>query len=332
MTEDPQATEAARITSRFDANSTALEVARFADLNGMTAIVTGASSGIGTETARALATAGADVILAVRNVSAGRAAAVTINQQLGMERARVEQLDLASLASVRAFAAGWGARPLHILVNNAGVMATPFGRTADGFETQMGVNHLGHFLLARLLVPNLVAAAPSRVVVLSSGAHHICNVDLDDLNYEHRPYDPFRAYGESKTANNLFAVGFTRRFGDAGVFANAVMPGAVHTNLGRHITADMMRDAGWMDEKGGVPGMRFKSAAKGAATSVWAATAPELEGVGGLYLEDCQQAAPWSADNPLIGVKSYSLDPDTADRLWTLSERMTAAVDGKSAS
>ena len=313
---------APRITSRFGPKSTAAEVVAGVDLSNRSAIVTGASSGIGVETARALAMAGASVTLAVRDVAAGRAVADDIDCTAKVPT-RVEALDLSSLASVRGFVGGWGDRPLDILVNNAGVMAPPFGRTADGFETQFGVNHLGHFLLATLLAPKLIAAAPSRVVVLTSGAHHISDIDFDDPNYERRTYEPFAAYGQSKTANNLFAVGFTRRFAELGVVANAVMPGAVHTNLGRHIDVEMMRRLGWLDENGQPRGLDFKTPAQGAATSVWAAVAPELTGRGGLYLEDCQQAPPWSADAPLIGVKDYSLDPGRADRLRTLSEALT---------
>jgi NAD(P)-dependent dehydrogenase (short-subunit alcohol dehydrogenase family) len=235
-------------------------------------------------------------------------------------RAAVEVLDLLSLASVRAFARRWGERPVHILINNAGLMGPPYELSEDGFESQMAVNFFGPFLLTRLLAPNLAAAAPARVVILSSGSHHMSDVDLDDPHYRRRPYEKFAAYGQSKTAANLLAVAFNRRFASQGVTANAVTPGAVVTNLGRHVTQQDAIDLGWLRPDGTVPDMIFKTPEQGAATSVWAAVAPELEGVGGLYLEDCQVAPFWSAAKPLKGVKAYSLDHERADRLWRWAE------------
>lgn len=319
---------ASRITSPFGAESTVAEVIRGVSLKGRTAIVTGASSGIGIETARALASAGATVTLAVRDVAAGRSVADDINQSVGGNRASVEMLELASLTSVRTFAERWGDRPVHFLILNAGVMGTPFGRTADGFETQFGINHLGHFLLTNLLTEKLIAAAPSRVVVLSSSGHQMSDIHFDDLNYERRPYQPFEAYGQSKTANVLFAVGFTRRYAKYGVVANAVMPGAVRSNLGRYVDQEMMQKLGWFDEQGNVPGVLFKTPEQGAATSIWAAVAPELGKRGGLYLEDCQEAPRWREEVALVGVKDYALDPEAADRLWAASEALVGIDRG----
>ena len=316
----------ARITSPFSAQSTAREVAEGHDLTGKTAIVTGASAGLGIETARALAGRGADVTLAVRDTEAGQKIADAINQAEGRLAARVARLELGSLASVRDFARSWGDRPLHLLIDNAGIMACPLGYTEDGFETQFGVNHLGHFLLTVLLAPALVAAAPARVVVLSSGGHQASDIHWDDPHYRSRPYTPFEAYGQSKTANILFAIGFTRRFAERGVTANSVMPGVIHTSLGRHLTPEMIKGI-FYDENGQPRLMPTKSPEQGAATSVWAAVGSELEGIGGLYLADCAEAALLTPETAQIfgGVKPYALDPASAERLWALSVKETGA-------
>ena len=320
---------AERITSPFGAKSTAREVVAGHDLSGKTAIVTGAATGIGVETARALALAGAEVIIAARKPELGEAVANAINAEAGLKRASFGMVDLASLESIRHFAHVWGERPINQLSNNAGVMASPLMRTADGFEMQFGTNHLGHFLLSVLLAPNLVAAAKtggkrSRLVSLSSIGHRRSGVNFDDPNYNHRPYDKWEAYGQAKTANSLFAVGFDKRFKDQGVNANAVMPGGIMTPLQRHMTLDEQRAMGWLDEND-KPREGFKSTEQGAATSVWAAVGDELEGVGGLYLEDCNQAVPWTPERPWTGVMPHALDPEAADRLWTLSEALTGA-------
>jgi NAD(P)-dependent dehydrogenase (short-subunit alcohol dehydrogenase family) len=189
------------------------------------------------------------------------------------------------------------------------------------------VNFFGPFLLTRLLAPNLVAAAPARVVVVSSGAHHMSDVDFDDPNYRTRPYEKFAAYGQSKTAANLLAVAFNGRHLGHGVTANAVTPSAVTTNLGRHVSFEDAVELGWVRPDGTVPDMIFKTPDQGAATSVWAAVAPELEGVGGLYMEDCQVAPHWSPAKPLKGVKAYSLDPERADRLWRLAEDLLVQTE-----
>ena len=318
-----------RITSPFGASSTAREVAAGHDLSGQAAIVTGGASGIGVETARALAEVGAEVILAVRDPAAGTAVAAEINGGLASPRVSASPLDLADLASVRAFAAGWGERPLAILINNAGVMACPLAYTADDLEMQIGTNHFGHHLLTISLAPALIAGAgkrgePARVVALSSIGHRRSPVHFDDPHYRTRPYDKWESYGQSKSANALFAVGFHQRFGDRGVTANSVMPGGIMTPLQRHLSREEMIGFGWMDESGKLND-RFKTPAQGAATSVWAALGQELTGVGGLYLEDCAQAPPWSKETPFSGVMPHALDPESAERLWALSEATTAA-------
>jgi NAD(P)-dependent dehydrogenase (short-subunit alcohol dehydrogenase family) len=318
-----------RIVSPFGAFTPARDVVAGHDLRGMSAVVTGGASGIGVETARALAQAGAAVTLAVRSPGAGEAAAADINRAAGAGLASVGSLDLADLASVRAFAQEWGTAPLHILINNAGVMACPLSYTADDLEMQIGTNHFGHYLLAALLAPALKGAAnrngrSARVVSLSSIGHRRGGVNFDDPHYRHRPYDKWEAYGQSKSANALFAVGFNARFKDEGVTANAVMPGGIMTPLQRHLPREEMIAFGWMDEAGNVSD-RFKTPEQGASTSVWAAVGQELEGVGGLYLENCAQAEPWTADSPFEGVMPHALDPEAADRLWTLSVATTGA-------
>lgn len=320
----------ARITSSFGAFSTAREVAAGHDLRGTTAIVTGAATGIGIETARALAEAGAEVIIAARKPDLAQAAATDINTTAKGPGARFEMLDLATLVSVRDFAARWGARPLHLLINNAGVMACPLQRTADGLEMQIGTNHFGHFLLGVLLAPALELGArargrPSRLVSLSSIGHRRSGIHWDDPNYLARPYDKWEAYGQAKTANALFAVGFERRYGQRGIHANAVMPGGIMTPLQRHMTREEMVAMGWIDAATGQLRDGFKTPEQGASTSVWAALGAELEGRGGLYLEDCQQALPWSKESPWQGVLPHALDPEAAERLWALSAQTVGA-------
>jgi len=320
---------AERITSPFGAKSTAREVVAGHDLSGRVAIVTGAATGIGVETARALALAGAEVIIAARKPDLGEEVANAINEEVGLKRASFGMVDLASLESIRHFAHVWGDRPIDLLINNAGVMASPLMRTADGFEMQFGTNHLGHFLLSALLAPNLVAGAKAsgkraRLVSLSSIGHRRAGVNFDDPNYEHRDYDKWEAYGQAKTANSLFAVGFDKRFKDQGVNANAVMPGGIMTPLQRHMSIEEQRAMGWLDEND-QPREGFKTTEQGAATSVWAAIGDELDGVGGLYLEDCNQAVPWSQERPWNGVMPHALDPEAADRLWDLSVKTVGA-------
>ncbi len=293
------------------------------DLTGKRALVTGASGGLGLETARALAAARADVLLAARDAAKTEAALATIRASVPDARLESDVLDLASLASVRAFAQRFLARHdrLDLLINNAGVMATPFGQTADGFETQLGTNHLGHFVLTGLLAPALLAAAPSRIVNLSSGGHVISDVHWDDPHFRSHAYEKWTSYGQSKTANVLFSVELERRLGERGVHAYAVHPGMIMTDLGRHLTREDLEALQAMAKSaprgsgggagGGLPA--YKSIPEGAATTVWAATAPELASTGGVYLEDCAvstKAAPWA------------LDADAARRLWAISEEM----------
>jgi NAD(P)-dependent dehydrogenase (short-subunit alcohol dehydrogenase family) len=318
-----------RITSPFGAFSTAREVVAGHDLTGKTVIVTGGAGGMGIETSRALAAAGAELTLAVRNLEAGVKAAADINESIGAQRASVGRLDLSSFASVASFAEHWGDAPLHILVNNAAVMACPLSYTVDDLELQIGTNHFGHFLLAVLLARGLMNAAEegecARVVSLSSIGHRRSAINWDDVHYRKRPYDKWEAYGQAKTANALFAVGFNHRFADLGVTANAVMPGGIMTPLQRHLPREEMIAMGWMDEAGKVA-EGFKTTEQGASTSVWAAVGEELEGQGGLYLEDCAEALPWTKEAPLKGVMPYALDPEQAERLWALSEETTGAM------
>ena len=308
-----------RDASKFGAETTASEVAEGIDLSGKVALVTGGSSGLGQETARVLAERRAHVILTARNVPKGEAVAEGIRASTGNENVEVEELELGSLKDIRAFAQRFLARhpTLHIMVNNAGVMACPQAKTADGFELQFGSIHLGHFLATCLLAPALRKGAPSRVVSVSSRGHHLSPVVFDDIQFERRPYDKWLAYGQAKTANVLFAVGLDGRLGIRGVHANALHPGGILTELGRHLQTE---DFEFLQKRN--RGMKYKSVEAGAATSVLAATAPELEGRGGLYLEDCQIAAVNDEPGALWGVKSYALDPQNAERLWEVSEKL----------
>ena len=308
-----------RDTTKFGPATTAAEAAEDIDLHGKTALVTGGSSGLGRETARVLASRGAHVVLTARNVPKGETVAADIRESTGNQRVEVEALELGSLKDVRAFAGRFLARhpTLHLLVNNAGVMACPPAKTADGFELQFGSNHLGHFLMTCLLAPALRRGAPSRVVSVSSRGHHISPVVFEDIQFERRPYDKWASYGQSKTSNVLFAVGLDRRLGAHGVHANALHPGGIMTELARHLQAE---DFQFLQSRS--RGMQFKTVESGAATSVFAATAPELEGRGGLYLEDCHVAQVNDAPDALDGVKSYALDVANADRLWEVSEKL----------
>ncbi|SHG24265.1 SDR family NAD(P)-dependent oxidoreductase [Geodermatophilus nigrescens] len=312
----------ARIESRFGSTSTALEVVEGIDLTGRRAVVTGASSGIGVETARALATAGAEVVLAVRDVAAGERTASDIARTSGRDDVTVARLDLADLASVDAFTAAWSG-PLHVLVANAGVMDTPFGRTRQGFETQFGTNHLGHFALATGLHGALAAAGDARVVVVSSSGHAASPVVFDDLFFERRPYDPGLAYGQSKTANVLFAVEATRRWAADGVTANALMPGGIWTPLQRHWSPEQRAAAEEQARRAEGAGLfAMKTPEQGAATSVFLATAPEVAGIGGRYFEDCREAEVVDRLQGLHGVVPHALDPVAARRLWDVSQEL----------
>jgi NAD(P)-dependent dehydrogenase (short-subunit alcohol dehydrogenase family) len=315
-----------RIRSRFTSRSTALEVVEGVDLTGRRAVVTGASSGIGVETARALASAGAQVTLAVRDLDAGRRVAADIAGTSGGPAPDVARLDLADLASVDAFVAAWEG-PLHVLVDNAGVMDTPSGRTAQGWETQFGTNHLGHFALTTGLHTALAAAGDARVVVVSSSGHAASPVVFDDLFFERRPYEPGLAYGQSKTANVLFAVEATRRWAGDGITANALMPGGIWTPLQRHWPAEQRAAAEEQARRAESAGLfHMKTPEQGAATSVFLATSPLVAGVGGRYFEDCQEAEVVDRLDGIHGVVRHALDPDAARRLWDVSERLVSAA------
>ncbi|MEV6842206.1 SDR family NAD(P)-dependent oxidoreductase [Actinoplanes sp. NPDC051411] len=309
-----------RITTPFGATSTAAEVAAGVDLTGRRAIVTGGASGIGVETARTLAAAGAEVTLAVRNTEAGDRTAADIIESTGNKQVLVAPLDLSDRASVAAFTAGWDG-PLHLLINNAGVMASPLQRTADGWEMQFATNHLGHFALATGLHGALAAAGGARVVAVSSSAHLRSPIVFDDIMFERREYEPWSAYGQSKTANVLFAVEATRRWAADGIFTNALMPGGIRTNLQRYVSDEEL--ARMRRAAGGSGAPNWKTVEQGAATTILVATSPLLDGIGGRYFEDCDEARP-NEPGTRTGVAAYALDPEAAARLWTVSEQFVA--------
>jgi NAD(P)-dependent dehydrogenase (short-subunit alcohol dehydrogenase family) len=296
------------VTTPFGFGSTAAEVVADINLTGKRVVVTGASSGIGIETARALAGVGAEVTLGVRNVEAGEKTAAEIRSSTGNPAVLVRRLDLSDQGSLRTFATDWEG-PLHILVNNAGIMALPtLERTPEGWEMQFATNFLGHFALTIGLHRALAAANGARIVSVSSSGNLIAPVIFDDLHFDFLPYDPLVAYGQSKTACALLAVEATRRWAKDGIVANALNPGAIATNLQKHT--------------GGLktPPERRKTPQQGAATSVLLAASPLLEGIGGRYFEDCNEAATVSkrpAD--WMGVAHYALNPDNAERLWNVS-------------
>jgi NAD(P)-dependent dehydrogenase (short-subunit alcohol dehydrogenase family) len=309
---------APRITTPFGFTSTAAEVIAGVDLSGKRAIVTGASSGIGVETARALVDAGAAVTLAVRNTDSGERVAAEIRDGSGNGAVTVGALDLSDLSSVGAFVAAWTG-PLDILVNNAGVMAIQeLTLSSSGHEMQFATNHLGHFVLALGLHDSLAAAGSARIVSVSSGGHLRSPVVFDDIDYAFRDYDPFGAYGQSKTANVLFAVEATRRWASERIFVNALMPGGIATPLQRHLPAHYAEQALEAFRAGGTD---FKSVEQGAATSVLLAASPLLDGIGGRYFEDCNEAVVVNRRGGpgRGGVAPYALDPANAERLWELS-------------
>jgi NAD(P)-dependent dehydrogenase (short-subunit alcohol dehydrogenase family) len=306
-----------RITTPFSAESTAEEVIAGVDLSARRAVVTGGSSGIGVETARALAGAGAEVTLAVRDIDAGKRTAADITATTGNDAVLVGRLDLADQASVAAFVANWSGR-LHLLINNAGVMALPdLQLTPAGWELQFATNHLGHFALASGLHGALAAADDARIVSLSSRGHLRSPVIFDDINFTSRPYDPWLAYGQSKTANVLFAVEATHRWRGDDITVNAVHPGAISaSNLSRHMDPQelaALRGSGMFSDK---------TLEQGAATSVLVATSSQLKGIGGRYFEDCNEAVtldPNAPESSGSGVATYALDPVAASRLWQIS-------------
>jgi len=308
----------------FGATSTTDEVLEGVDLAGKRILVTGVSAGLGAETARALAAHGAQVVGAARSLEKARAATAAAREEAtnggGLE---LVELDLASLASVRACADALLAdgRPFDVIIANAGVMATPKGVTADGFETQFGTNHLGHFVL----VNRIASLLNGRLVNLSSAGHRFSDADLADPNFEHTPYDEFVAYGRSKTANVLFAVEFDRRHKARGVRAAAVHPGVIQTELGRYMTPQVIERlmAGISaDQRPGAAGFSWKTIPQGAATSVWAATVAPAEAVGAHFCEDCHVAEVVDDPNVRGGVRAYALDPAHAQALWAKSEEL----------
>ncbi len=314
----------------FTHESTTDEVLDGIDLSGRRIVVTGAASGLGEESTRALAAHGASVLMLARDPAKNDEAAARIRAEVPDAELSLDTLDLADLASIRSFASRFldAGQPIDVLMNNAGVMACPFGHTADGFEMQFGTNHLGHFELTRLLTPAVVAGNAPRIVNLSSAAHGISDVDLDDPNFEQTDYDAWISYGRSKSANALHALALANRLADDGVLAYSVHPGGIMTNLGRHLNDDLMQQmltrAKERAEKSGESGgMQFKSIPQGAATQVWAATSPDLVDHSGAYLADCGLGVE-GGNIGRNGFEPYITDAATADRLWDLSERLLA--------
>lgn len=308
-----------RITTPFGAESTADEVITGVNLARRHAIVTGGASGLGRETARALASAGAEVTIAARNLEAASETVAEIKARTANPNLHAAHLDLADLSSVAEFVTGWTG-PLHILIDNAGVMANPEQRTPEGRELQFATNHLGHFALTLGLHNALTAAGNARVVVLSSVGHVNGPVRFDDLDFTREPYDPWLAYAQSKTANILFAIEAAKRWAGDGITVNALNPGRIwETNLGRHIETPPPTF-----DPSGNSGVSEKTIAQGAATSVLLAASPLVAGVTGTYFEDCQEAEPF-VPGIRRGVADYAIDPDNARRLWDLSVELTGA-------
>jgi NAD(P)-dependent dehydrogenase (short-subunit alcohol dehydrogenase family) len=313
------------IGSGFPAKSTAAEVVRGIDLSGKNVIVTGGYSGIGLETVRALASAGARITVPARRPDVAAEALAAVAGEI-----EIAAMDLGDVASVRKFGDEYAetGRPLHILINNAGVMATPFGRVGNGWETQFGTNHLGHMALAMKLAPALQEAEGARVVALSSTGHVRSDVIWDDPNYTTRPYDKWEAYGQAKSANALFALGVDLLGRDIGVRAFSVHPGGIFTPLQRHLTDEEMAALGWKNPDGTIPDMvkaMFKTPEQGASTTVWAATSPQLNGKGGVYCEDCDIAKLAGPDSQRWEhAREWIVDDARAERLWAMSEKLLA--------
>ena len=317
--------------SQFDKDTTADEVLEGVDLSGRRVVITGTSSGLGLESTRALASKGAAITMLARSADKNEAAAETVRGLVPGADLETRTIDLTSLESVRACAEGVleAHDKIDVLLNNAGVMVCPYSTNADGFENQLVSNHLGHFLLSVLLTPALIRGAPARVIELSSGAHGMSDFDFDDPNFERREYNPWIAYGQSKTANALFALEYDRRLRARGVSAFSVHPGVIMTELGRHMTEETMQQmqdhvraqagASGTPLPDEPPEMTFKSVEAGAATQCWAATASELDDQGGKYLADCQVAVV-GGDIGENGVAPYAQDSKAAARLWAMSE------------
>jgi NAD(P)-dependent dehydrogenase (short-subunit alcohol dehydrogenase family) len=317
--------------SGFTAASTATDVVRGLDLTGQVALVTGGYAGLGLETVRALHGAGAHVIVPARDPAR---AAQAVQDLAGVE---LETLDLLDPTSIDALAARFLAsgRPLHLLVLSAGIMANPLARDARGYESQLATNHLGHFQLTGRLWPALVQAQSARVVAVSSRGHRLSPVLFDDPNFEHHAYDPWVAYGQSKTANVLFARGLDQRGQAAGIRAFSLHPGSIAgTGLSKYVTPEQLRQMGAVDEAGNIvldPARGLKTVAQGASTSVWCATSPQLAGLGGVYCEDNDIATIYTRDSSatpraMTGVMPYAVDEANANRLWALSEQLTGTT------
>jgi NAD(P)-dependent dehydrogenase (short-subunit alcohol dehydrogenase family) len=311
----------------FGAETTVDEVLQGVDLGGKTALMTGANSGIGLDGARALAAAGARVVVTAKDRAKVDETLATLRAEVPGAAFEGVELELASLASVRAAADRVRAiaPKLDMLIANAGIMFAPFGRTADGFESQFGVDHLGHFVFVCRLAPSLLAAAPARVVSVSSSAHMFSDIRYEDPNWERTPYEKFLAYSQAKTANILFALALDKRLAGRGVRAFSCHPGGIRTNLMRFMDADDITGVGqtYSRTATGEPvtyKLPLKTIPQGAATSVWGAVSPELDGKGGLFLTDCQIAPPGTGDR--VGYMPYAVDPANAERLWSLSEQM----------
>lgn len=317
------------LKSGFHGKSTAAEVVADIDLTGKTAIVTGGYSGIGLETVRALADRGASVIVPVRSEAKAKETLAGLTGAI-----RTAPMDLADLASVRGFADSvtGDLQGLDLLINNAGVMASPESRVGPGWESQFGICHMGHFALTTLLLPLLRNTPDARVVALSSTAHKLTDILWDDIQFAHTPYDKWQAYGQAKTANALFANALSRRLKDSGGHAFSVHPGGIFTPLQRHLPQEEMIALGWLDETGEPSELAksgFKTPEQGASTTVWAATSPALQGVAGVYCEDADIAAVTDPESPMaryFGVNAHACDDASAERLWSLSEEMLATA------
>jgi NAD(P)-dependent dehydrogenase (short-subunit alcohol dehydrogenase family) len=315
------------VESPFGRHNEPDEVLAGIDLTGRNAIVTGGYSGIGLETVRALAAAGASVTVPARDTAKAHAALTGMKGDI-----RIALMDLADIASVRRFALGYASDVTHLdlLINNAGVMACPETRVGPGWEMQFGTNHMGHFALADLLLPLLQRTKSPRVVALSSTGHKLSNIRWDDPNWTDGSYDKWKAYGQSKTANALFAVGLNSRLAKSGGMAFAVHPGGIFTPLQRHLPTEEMVALGWLNEQGEIAeGARalFKTPTQGCTTTLWAATSPLLEGKGGVYCEDCNIADVSSGETVRYRfVEPHAIDSESAERLWTMSEALLATA------
>jgi NAD(P)-dependent dehydrogenase (short-subunit alcohol dehydrogenase family) len=314
------------IASPFGPKSEPAEIMAGIDLKGRKAIVTGGYSGLGIETVRALAVAGAEVTVPARSEARARQALA------GIAGVAIAAMDLGDIAMVRTFAQDWASQNSHLdlLINNAGVGVCPEARVGPGWESQFGINHMGHFALTEALMPKLVAADSPRVITLSSAAHRMSDICWEDIQFERNPYDKWRAYGQAKTANALFSRALHLRLNNEGGYAFSVHPGGILTPLQRHLSQEEMQQMGWLDENGELSRLareHLKSPTQGCTTTLWAATSPMLLEHGGEYCEDCDIARVVPADgNDTTGVCQHAIDPESAERLWSLSERLLADV------